>query len=155
MDDCADFKENRLVSALVEDAANPPKLLYAEGLIGQSSRSGYIRLYTIRTLEEFYDLPCRAVRHVARLPRDERPFRVDAVWVDPQKLGKSPVIYRNGDRQEPLDADALAKTFGAALQSAVGAEASTPQGVFADPGGDDDEGGGGRPRGTGPKFNPP
>jgi len=161
MSDCADFKENRLVSALVEDVANPPKLLYGEGLIGQSSRRDYIRFYTNRTLEEYYDLPCPSVRHVARLPRGKRPFRADAIWVDPKKLGNSPAIYRQGDSQTPLDAGALAKTFGAALQPAEGAQqlsegketTITPQSVFPSPG--DRRGGGGRGSGTAGKYKPP
>jgi hypothetical protein len=167
--DCADFKENRLVSALVEDVANPPELLYAEGLIGQSNRRDYIRFYTTRTLEEYYDLPCPSVRHVVRLPRGERPFRADAIWVDPKRLGNSPAVYRLGDVQKPLDADGLAQTLGAARPPAEAASApaeasqatssaavaSKTTGFSSSRGGGDGKGGGGTGAGTGPKFTPP
>jgi hypothetical protein len=161
MGDGDGFKENPLVRALVEDVANPPRLLYAAGLIGRSSLRGYIRFYTERTLQEFYDLPGQSVRQVARLPRGKRPFRADAIWVDPEKLGDSPAIYRKRDTQKPLNAADLPKNW-----TGTGGEESepvktqqksvsgtTPTGFTRGDG--DRTGGGGNPSGTDPKYKPP
>jgi hypothetical protein len=150
------YEENPLVRALVEDAANPPPLLSDEGLIGRSSRRGYTRFYTERTLQEYYDLPDQSVVRVVRLPPGERPFRPDAIWVDPEKLGDSPAIYRNRDTQKPLNAAELPNNWtGGGGRNSEDPQLQSASGVLSPNGGGDNPGGGGRGKGTSPKYRPP
>jgi hypothetical protein len=128
----------------VDDPADPPRLVYSEGLLGRSSRDGYVRLYTTRVLDEYYDFPEECVRGVFALPREERrPYGATAIWIEPAKAVNNTIYRRQQDvPEEPVAPGVLARDW----QAAIRGPAPQP--------GERRPPGGGWPGGSGPLYPP-
>jgi len=52
----------------------PPSVRVLEGLLGNSDREGYLRLYSTRELDDYAEFREEAVEHSEKIPSDQPPF---------------------------------------------------------------------------------
>jgi hypothetical protein len=77
-----EIEEDPLVESLVADASAPPDVGCLPGLLGKSSREGYVRLYMDLTFSEFVEIPRSDIVHTESLPKAESRITAQTiVWI--------------------------------------------------------------------------
>ena len=76
-----ELKLDALVEKVVPDASQIPDLLVLVGLVGKSSRAGYVRLYVRANLSEYFDISEKDVVHSQSLANEVSPLGGSIVWV--------------------------------------------------------------------------
>jgi hypothetical protein len=75
-------REDQLIPDLVSDPTNVPDTRMLMGLIGRSSKDGYVRLYLTTELKDYVEVRDSDVLLTKSLQTPENPLGGSAIWVD-------------------------------------------------------------------------